>query len=387
MSRRRRRWKLWKSGLLCALLAIVLFMGVLPLVESIIPVSPQASLRLEWSRSRILEILIALWFFAFGSMVGSFINVVVWRMPRGVSVITNGSACPHCTAKIRLADNVPIIGWLKLGGRCRVCRLPISPRYPIIEAIFGVVFLLVFLAEVMSAGGNLPGGALHDPAGILPVVMTAHWDVIAIYAFHMTLVTLLLAWALMQRDGSRLPQQTMVFAVLVGFAGPAILPGLQPVKWMEGSESWLPGLAWLNRFDSGFAGLTAGFLLGEFLEQFGKGPSRLPPPGYLRAGLMSTGLFLGWQALATVVLMGGLASMALRCGPPCRWIRTVPPVGLLGLATLIQIGAWRWIDELVGGSTYRAGRFAAALTLGAVLLIVARGGATAGVGDTPTRDR
>lgn len=75
-----------------------------------------------------------------GLAVGSFLNVVVWRVPRGESVVRPASACPRCGHAIRNHDNVPVLGWLLLGGRCRDCAAPISPRYPLVEAATGLLF-------------------------------------------------------------------------------------------------------------------------------------------------------------------------------------------------------------------------------------------------------
>jgi leader peptidase (prepilin peptidase)/N-methyltransferase len=77
-----------------------------------------------------------------GVSVGSFLNVVIYRLPRGQSLAWPGSFCPACRAPIRLYDNIPVLGWLILRGRCRSCGAPISIRYPIVEAITGAVFLL-----------------------------------------------------------------------------------------------------------------------------------------------------------------------------------------------------------------------------------------------------
>jgi leader peptidase (prepilin peptidase) / N-methyltransferase len=77
-----------------------------------------------------------------GVSVGSFLNVVIYRLPRRQSLAWPGSFCPACRAPIRLSDNVPVLGWLILRGRCRACRAPISIRYLIVEAITGAVFLL-----------------------------------------------------------------------------------------------------------------------------------------------------------------------------------------------------------------------------------------------------
>lgn len=78
-----------------------------------------------------------------GLLIGSFLNVVVWRVPRGESVVSPPSACPSCGRLIRRRDNVPVLSWLVLRGRCRDCSAPISPRYPLVEAATAVAFALV----------------------------------------------------------------------------------------------------------------------------------------------------------------------------------------------------------------------------------------------------
>ena len=92
-----------------------------------------------------------------GGNLGSFLNVVVHRVPRGESVVVGGSRCPGCGAAIRWHDNVPVIGWLLLGGRCRDCRSPISPRYPLVEAASALVLGGVAAVELLSGGATLPG--------------------------------------------------------------------------------------------------------------------------------------------------------------------------------------------------------------------------------------
>jgi leader peptidase (prepilin peptidase)/N-methyltransferase len=75
-----------------------------------------------------------------GLIVGSFVNVVVYRVPRRLSVVQPRSFCPSCDAPVRSFDNVPVVSWLILGGRCRRCRAPISGRYPLVESATGVTF-------------------------------------------------------------------------------------------------------------------------------------------------------------------------------------------------------------------------------------------------------
>jgi leader peptidase (prepilin peptidase)/N-methyltransferase len=86
----------------------------------------------------------------FGLLFGSFANVVIWRFPRGESLAQPGSHCPRCNAPIAWYDNVPVVSWLLLRGRCRSCGAPISIRYPLVEALSGGLWLLAGLRFGMS---------------------------------------------------------------------------------------------------------------------------------------------------------------------------------------------------------------------------------------------
>ena len=91
----------------------------------------------------LLTVLFAI--FAFGSCWGSFLNVCIWRMPRRESVVTAPSHCTSCGSDIRWFDNIPVVSYLVLRGRCRVCKTPYSCRYFVVEVITGVVFIALFL--------------------------------------------------------------------------------------------------------------------------------------------------------------------------------------------------------------------------------------------------
>ena len=95
--------------------------------------------------SSSLNNLIALWSFCFGAVIASFLNVVIWRLPRGESIVRPPSHCPKCNAPIRWYQNLPILSYLALRGRCAACRTPISPRYPLVEAAGGLLFLAAWL--------------------------------------------------------------------------------------------------------------------------------------------------------------------------------------------------------------------------------------------------
>ncbi len=77
-----------------------------------------------------------------GLLIGSFLNVVIWRLPRGESLARPPSSCPRCHARIRPRDNVPVVSWLLLGGRCRDCKEPVSIRYPAVELASALLFTL-----------------------------------------------------------------------------------------------------------------------------------------------------------------------------------------------------------------------------------------------------
>jgi leader peptidase (prepilin peptidase)/N-methyltransferase len=77
---------------------------------------------------------------AFGALIGSFLNVCIHRLPRGTSIVWPGSACPACGRHLAWFENIPVLSFLALGGRCRTCRIPISIRYPMVEGITALVF-------------------------------------------------------------------------------------------------------------------------------------------------------------------------------------------------------------------------------------------------------
>lgn len=91
-----------------------------------------------------LELIIAAAVFVFGLCLGSFLNVCIYRLPRGLSVVHPRSACPKCHTPIRALDNVPLLSWLLLGRRCRACRGPISARYAAVELLTALAFLAVY---------------------------------------------------------------------------------------------------------------------------------------------------------------------------------------------------------------------------------------------------
>lgn len=171
--------------------------------------------------------------FALGACVGSFLNVVVWRLPRvehkeGETLLRSfyrswqalswpPSRCPRCGNTLKWHDNVPVLGWLKLGGRCRFCKEPISSRYPIVEAITGGVFVfyyvMFFIFDVgpcLTAAGAAPGADLIVPRDL--------W----VYLLYMSLLAALLAASLIDAELFVIPMEIPYAMAVVGFVVHAI---------------------------------------------------------------------------------------------------------------------------------------------------------------------
>lgn len=111
----------------------------------------------------------------FGILIGSFLNVVVYRVPIGMSLVAPASACPNCHSGIKGYDNIPVVSWLLLGGRCRQCKAPISVRYPLVEAGTAVFFGVVaaFFAPSISSAHTVAGAVSAALALVAFLYLTA----------------------------------------------------------------------------------------------------------------------------------------------------------------------------------------------------------------------
>jgi leader peptidase (prepilin peptidase) / N-methyltransferase len=141
--------------------------------------------------------------FGLGASVGSFLNVCIWRLPRGESVIRPASRCPRCGSPIAARDNVPVVSWLLLRGRCRCCARAISARYPLVEAAVGLLFAAVVLFETAS--------------GPLDVFDRGPLTVLALVGYHWALLALLVTAAMIEHDRRRAPRLLLT-------VGPCALP-------------------------------------------------------------------------------------------------------------------------------------------------------------------
>jgi len=256
--------------------------------------------------------------------------VVIYRVPAGLSLVRPGSHCPKCKHPIRWRDNIPILGWIALGGRCRDCRAEISPRYPLVEAITAAMFLALGIVETFSGGANLPlrpGAAGEGALGLLDVTQSA-----AVTAYHLVLLCTLLAAAWIEYDGHPLPWRLALPAWVVGGLAPLVWPWLRPVPAVGGLEGPIAGLV------DGLAGIAIGSLVGlAFWPVVGK---RRGLGLLLSAGC--TGLLLGWQAAGVLALAAG--GLPLVFSPlERRWpfLTRIAPTAWLAPLALLWILAWR----------------------------------------------
>ena len=95
----------------------------------------------DWMYEALPHAIVALFAFALGACLGSFANVLVVRLPLGMSVISPPSRCPQCGVRLRWHDNLPLVGWLMLRGRCRACGVRISPQYLLLEIVCGLMLV------------------------------------------------------------------------------------------------------------------------------------------------------------------------------------------------------------------------------------------------------
>jgi leader peptidase (prepilin peptidase)/N-methyltransferase len=136
-----------------------------------------------------------------GALIGSFLNVVIHRVPLGQSVVSPPSACPNCGHAIRGFDNIPVLSWLLLRGRCRDCRAPISIRYPLVEAGTAAAFAVV--------GAVLLGPVLNAQAA------AARASAIIVLVAYLYLAAVSIALALIDIDTHRLPNVIVLPSALV----------------------------------------------------------------------------------------------------------------------------------------------------------------------------
>src|SRR5438552_3455540 len=161
-----------------------------------------------------------------GACVGSFLNVVIWRLPRGESLSTPPSHCPKCGKTLKWYDNIPILGWIKLAGRCRFCSAPISIRYPIVEAITALIFVFYYIMFYIVGVGPCPPMRPMHPIGAPiiwragPLDFTQTWP---IYVLYMAMLAGVLAASVVDFEQFIIPIEIPWVIAAMGFIVHAIV--------------------------------------------------------------------------------------------------------------------------------------------------------------------
>ena len=173
-----------------------------------------------------LKTILCVFAFGLGASIASFLNVVAWRVPRGESIVRPPSHCPKCSAPIRWWQNIPILSWLALRGRCANCRAPISPRYIIVETIGALLFLAVAWVFLPS---------------VSEVLFLWIW------------CSLMLVGSVIDFDHKLLPDFVTVGGMVLGIAKALADSALMLVYGVDRVAAWLMPVAW------SLSGLVFGF--------------------------------------------------------------------------------------------------------------------------------
>jgi leader peptidase (prepilin peptidase)/N-methyltransferase len=221
----------------------------------------------------------------FGLLIGSFLNVVVYRVPAGMSLVSPPSACPRCRSRIKARDNIPVLSWMLLRGRCRNCGSAISPRYPLVEGATALAF----------AGIALVGSLTTSPLETTRQVASGLLVLIA----YLYLAAITVALALIDIDVHKLPNAIVLPSYLVGgvlFAAASVVAG---------------NYGALLRAGIAMAILAVFYLILAFAYPGGMGLGDVKLAGVI-------GLYLGWSGWGALVvgalaafLLGGIYAIAL----------------------------------------------------------------------------
>jgi leader peptidase (prepilin peptidase) / N-methyltransferase len=197
--------------------------------------------------------------FILGACIGSFLNVCIYRIPAGESIVSPPSRCPRCGAGIRWYQNIPIFSWIALGGKCAFCKAGISVRYPLVEALTGGLFTLVFFYFGIG------------------------WPTLVFWVFMAMLVVI----TFIDLDHQIIPDVISLPGIVIGFFGSFLLPW---ISWTDSLYGILLGGGSLFLIATGYELLTK-------KEGMGGGDVKL---------LAMLGAFLGWKAVLPIIFVSSL---------------------------------------------------------------------------------
>ncbi len=219
---------------------------------------------------------------AWGACIGSFLNVCIYRIPRDLSVVIPGSHCPSCKKPIRWFQNIPVLAFIALRGRCANCGVRISPRYAVVELLTAMLFLLAWLKF----------GVMDGPRafGLVPVT-----DMLLVPVFWLVVTGLVLG-TFVDFEHMILPDRVTWGGMLCGLLASGLVPSL------HGQTEMLPALI------RSAIGAAAGFGLLWAVATLGEFAFKKEAMGFGDVKLMGAiGAFFGWQAVLFTVMISSFA--------------------------------------------------------------------------------
>ena len=274
----------------------------------------------------ILTIAITL----FGACIGSFLNVCIWRIPLGMSIVKPGSHCPKCDHPIPWWQNVPVASWFALRGRCHYCHAPISFRYPLVEALTALLFLLVwfkFLAP-LQASVWAPSGA--PSPRVEPILgLTPFHDFRGLPVYLLASAGLVFG-SFVDIDHLILPDRVTLGGILLGLLASPFVPELQ------GADAWRPALVRsVIGAAAGFGGLWLVSVLGSLAfrkEAMGFGDVKL---------MGAIGALCGWEAVVFSLVAASLAGSIVGLALMALGRKSLQ--GRIPFGPFLSLGAFAWI--------------------------------------------
>ena len=347
--------------------------------------------------------------FLLGSAVGSFLNVCIVRLPRGRSLLRPASSCGQCGKAIRIQDNIPLLSYWLLRGRCRACGTAFSMRYFWIELLTGLVFVLIYYLEI---GRNVHHFQLlswyeNDYESLLMEMFQPRpW---LVFAVHALLSCFLIVVAMTNHEAHKVPRSVTVWGVLLGLLAAVLFPwpwpdeaairyplsaigqtpsatlgrvadggqriaaGLYPWPIWGPLPDWLPAGSHRLGLATGMAGVLAGAILIGLVRlafNFGAGAAVI---GWGETNLlMIAGGFLGWQPIIVAGLLGLVPGLIAATRQWTVGKRIEFSMWLALAVAGVGLG-WYWIGPLLQGLVFNPARLLlfAGLCLASLLVFAA----------------
>jgi leader peptidase (prepilin peptidase)/N-methyltransferase len=346
--------------------------------------------------------------FLIGSALGSFLNVCAHRLPYEKSVLWPGSHCPSCFQAIRWYDNLPLVGYWLLRGRCRDCGVRFSIRYFLVELFTGLAFAGLFYAEVVRNVLAIPYVGAQAHRVVLGLTTPfSHPRLWLLFAWHATLLSFLIVATLCDLQHMEIPLSVTVTGTVVGLIGATLMAwpfpndplpppaqvspaatailGLPPPKppppvhglyaWpvWHPLPDWLPPGSWQLGLATGLAGALAGMLalrgvrmlfsMGRGVEGLGVGDADL---------MMMAGSFIGWQPVLAAFILGVFPALLFGVAQVIfRGNQEMPFGPSLAVGVVLAVLLWKPLGDHFQEAYFNAGWMLTLVVAGGVLLLVA----------------